>query len=73
LEHIPGEGAGCGLVGGDLTLTGTLTGGRWTGNASHSFDLVDAEGLVSHSALGNGQAITTRGLFTDTQNTLVVN
>jgi len=57
----------------DLTFTGTLTGGRWTGNAAHSLDFSDSEGLVSHSALGVNNPLTVRGFFTDTQETLAVN
>jgi hypothetical protein len=73
-ENVPGLGNSClNVAGQNLTITGTLTTGRWTGNASHSLDFSNSEGLVSHSALGNNQQITTRGLITDTQNSLVIN
>jgi hypothetical protein len=73
LDHIPGAGASCGLNGAEFTVTGTLTGGIWTGNASHTMDFSNAEGLVLHSVLGNNQPTTTRGFISDTQNSLVVN
>jgi hypothetical protein len=73
-ENVPGLGNSCAnIVGQNLTITGTLSTGRWTGNASHSLDFSDSEGLVSHSGLGNNQSITMRALITDTQNSLVVN
>jgi hypothetical protein len=73
-EHIPGEAAGCGLNGVDLTMTGTLTTGHWTGNSAgqHSLDFSDAEGLAVHSSLGNGVAVTVRANINDTQQSLFV-
>jgi hypothetical protein len=65
-ENMPGLGNSCAINGATLTITGTLTGGNWTGNAVHALDLNNAEGLVSHSALGNGTPITTRALLVDT-------
>jgi len=59
--------------GASMTVTGGVTGGSWTGNPSHSLDFNNAEGLVSHSALGNNTPVTTRGLFTDSSGTLTVN
>jgi hypothetical protein len=57
------------LIGQNLTITGTLTNGRWTGNNAGQREIIfsNAEGLVSHSALGNGQQITARGTFGSTQ------
>jgi hypothetical protein len=73
-ENVPGLGNSCAnVVGQNLTITGTLTTGLWTGNASHSLDFNNSEGLVSHSALGNNTQITTRGFLSDTQNSLTVN
>lgn len=64
-ENSPG--GFCNLAGTKTTITGTLTGGRWTGNTSDPrIDFSNAEGLVTHSVLGNGNPITIRGLFTDT-------
>jgi hypothetical protein len=74
-EHIPGEAAECNLSLLATTITGTLTGGRWTGNdaGQHSMDFRDSEGLVWHSApIGVNVPTTWRGLLTDTQNTLTV-
>jgi hypothetical protein len=53
------------LIGQNLTITGTLTGGRWTGNNAGQREIIlsNAEGLVQHSALGNGQQLTFRGTF----------
>jgi hypothetical protein len=78
VENVPGLPAGSclsALVNQNITITGTLSTGRWTGNALHSLDFSDAEGLVSHlAAIGsNNTPITTRGLITDTQNGLVIN
>jgi hypothetical protein len=74
-EDLPGQPSTVcpNLRNGSITITGTLTGGRWTGNnIEKSLDFSDAEGLVSHGALGNDQQITVRGFITDTQNTLIV-
>jgi hypothetical protein len=53
------------LVGQNLTITGTLGSGAWTGNAVGQREIIytNAEGLVSHSALGVNQTITARGTF----------
>jgi hypothetical protein len=74
-EDLPGQASTVcpNLRNQSLTLTGTLTGGRWTGNGAHrALDFSNAEGLVTHGALGNGLPITVRGFVTDTQNTLIV-
>jgi hypothetical protein len=72
-EQVPGQSNCQNIAGASLTFTGTLTGGNWTGNASHSLDLSNAPGLVSHGFLGNGAALAWRGLITDTANSLTVN
>ena len=73
LENPPGlSTCAGGATGASLTITGTVFGGNWTGNASHSLDFFNSEGLVQHSAFGNGVPLTTRGLLTDTQGTLTV-
>jgi hypothetical protein len=51
-------------VGLNLTFTGTLAGGNYTGPGRLDFN--NAEGLVSHSALGNGTPITIRAFLSDT-------
>lgn len=57
----------CAINGAKLTITGTLTGGQWTGNSAHPrIDFDNDAGLVSHSALGNGVPVAARGFFTDT-------
>lgn len=74
-ENAPGLGNSCpGLVGFKMTITGTVIGGRWTGNGAgqHSLDFVNAAGLVSHSALGNNVPIAVRAFVADTQGTLTV-
>jgi hypothetical protein len=63
-NNAPGLGSSCALNNNSITITGTLSGGRWTGNTARALDFDNAEGLVSHSALGNGVPITTRGLIT---------
>jgi hypothetical protein len=64
-EDMPARPGSCTNVNGaKLTITGTLTGGTYTGPGR--LDFHDAEGLVSHSALGNNAPITTRGVFIDT-------
>jgi len=74
-ENHPGSAA-CGAAGVPLRITGTLTGARWTGNVTHEIDFPSgtggASGLFSHSALGNGSAITVTGTLSDTQQTLTV-
>jgi hypothetical protein len=72
-EQTVGGGCGAAVVGQKITITGTLTGGSWKGNDTHEFVFNNAEGLTSHSALGNNTPITTRGTFRDTSQTLVVN
>jgi hypothetical protein len=72
-ENHPGSAA-CGAVGVTLRVTGTLVGARWTGNGvgQHALDVNGGTGLVSHSALGNGQALTVTGQLADTQGTLTI-
>jgi hypothetical protein len=70
-ENTPGT-VGCstaGLTGASLLLTGTLGGGRWTGNAVGQRSIVysNAEGLVSHGSTGNNIPLTVRGTFASTQ------
>ncbi len=71
-ENHPGSTAcvGAGLT---LRLTGTLTGARWHGNgATRTIELNGADGLVSHSAVGNNVPISTTGTVFDTANSLSV-
>jgi hypothetical protein len=74
--NVPGLSPCANLLNQSITITGTLTGGRWTGNASGSraLDFSNAEGLVSHFAAlaTNNTQITTRGYITDAQNSLIV-
>jgi hypothetical protein len=72
--HIIFHGASCVLAGATLRLTGTLSGGTWTGNGANQHEIIytNAEGLVSHSALGNGAPVTVRSTFRDAQQTLTV-
>jgi hypothetical protein len=69
-ENTPGNGrcSDAGLAGASFLITGTLGGGRWTGNAVGQRSIVysNAEGLVSHGALGNNIPVTVRGLFAST-------
>ena len=62
------------VTGAALRITGTLTGGAWTGNSANQHEIIlqDEEGLVSHSALGNGVQVTARGTFRDTSQSLTV-
>ncbi len=71
-ENHPGSTA-CVGAGLKLRLTGTLTGMRWHGNgATRTIELNGADGLVSHSAVGNNVPISTTGTLFDTANTLLV-
>jgi len=74
-EHPRGLTSCANVNGADLTITGNLTGGQWTGNGSgqHSIVLANEEGLVSHSALGANNPLTARGTFTDSAHTLTLN
>ena len=46
-------GSLCAGAGQSLRITGTLTGGKWLGNAAgqHGVEILGLSGLVSHSAL----------------------
>jgi hypothetical protein len=59
------------LVGGLLTITGTINSGTSINNATHVLTLSNAEGLTSHSPLG-ANPVTARGTFSDTQNSLAI-
>jgi hypothetical protein len=69
-------GAACPVGNGVASqLTGTLSGGRWTGNGSgqHSITLAAATGLFSHSAqLGTSVATVNDALVVDRQQTLTL-
>ena len=54
-------------------LTGTLSGGAWTGNGAgqHEIILDNETGLISDSGLGS-TPVTTRGTLRDTPQTLTV-
>jgi len=70
-ENHPGSLA-CGAVGASVRITGTLSGGRWTGNVgTRAIDVAGGTGLVSHGAVTG--AITPTGTVDDTQGTLTVN
>lgn len=68
-ENTP-TGNTCAISGTKLTITGTLTGGEWTGNSVNAFDFNNGEGLTADGALP--EPITLRGFFKDT-NGLTVN
>jgi hypothetical protein len=74
LEHHPGDST-CNANGLQMRITGTLRGGRWTGNAAHEIDLpsgaTGASGLVGHTFLGI-LPFTLTGTLSDTQQTLTV-
>jgi hypothetical protein len=64
-EDMPLRPGSCTNVSGaKLTITGTVGGGNYTGPGRLDFN--NAEGMSSHSALGNDSPITWRGLFVDT-------
>jgi hypothetical protein len=72
-QSTPGPGnCPAGLIGQNVTVTGRVTSGATFNSASHHLTLSNAEGLVSHSILGNGTPVTARGTFRDTQQTLIV-
>jgi hypothetical protein len=64
-------GACVNVNGASLTITGTLTGGRWS-EPTHSVTFTDAEGLVSHGGGVNNLPVTVRGTLRDTQQTLML-
>jgi hypothetical protein len=71
------SGASCPALvnGSSARLTGTLTGGRWTGNAAgqHSITLAASHGLVAHSALfGTVPATINDQLVVDLQQTITL-
>ncbi len=71
-ENHPGSTA-CVVSGLKQQITGTLTGIRWHGNgATRTLELNGADGLVTHSVVGNNVPITTTGTLFDTQATLSV-
>jgi hypothetical protein len=76
LEDVPGLESSCRTINGSaLSITGTLSTGRWTGNGigQHALDFSEAEGLVYHwPALGSSGPMTIRGFITETQQTLIV-
>jgi hypothetical protein len=78
-ENHPGSST-CAAAGVQFTITGTLTGARWTGNVRHGLDLEgltgnpsSSDGLIATSSLSAvPQPVTAGGTVFDTQNTLVV-
>jgi hypothetical protein len=70
--EVPGLPGRCTGFIGQFTLTGTISGGTWTGNSAHAMDFHNAHGLVMHSGLGNGVPVTSRSSITDTQGFLTV-
>jgi hypothetical protein len=60
------------LVGQPLRVTGPVNSGGSYNNVERALILSNAEGLVSHSALGVNQPVTARGTFRDTSQTLLV-
>lgn len=73
-ENTPGNTtcAEAGLNGANITITGTLGGGTWTGNSTRMIDFADDAGLVSHSILGLGTPVTVRGTLLSTGNLSVL-
>jgi hypothetical protein len=79
LENHPGS-TSCGAAGVQFTITGTLTGARWTGNTRHGLDLEgltgnpsSSMGLVATSSLSAvASPVTIGGTVFDTQNSLTV-
>jgi hypothetical protein len=72
-ENHPGSSA-CTTVNGVTSIwTGTLSGGRWTGNGANQHEVIftNAEGLVSHGPTGS-VAVTLSGTFRDTAQTLTL-
>ena len=63
------DSSACSVVGFPFRITGTLTGARWTGNATHEMDVIPgATGLVFHfGILGNNLPLTSTGTLVDTQ------
>jgi hypothetical protein len=74
LERAPGfRSALCLTVDGfRITVTGTLSGGQWTGNGANQHEVVfdNDTGFVLHGP--STHPITTRGTFRDTQQTLTL-
>jgi hypothetical protein len=74
LERAPGvRSAPCLTVDGfRITVTGTLSGGQWTGNGASQHEVVfdNDTGFVLHGP--STHPITTRGTFRDTQQTLTL-
>jgi hypothetical protein len=75
--NVPGVPGSCGpILNQAIAYTGTLSGGKWTGNSLHSLDFSGSEGLIMHApgpVLFGPRPITLRGWITDTQTSLVVN
>jgi hypothetical protein len=73
---MPGRPGSCGgfLPSLPSTLTGTLSGGNWTGNGigQHQITWNNGPGLLWHAGTGF-MHWTWRGTFVDDQQTLVVN
>ena len=57
--------------GSTAAITGNLSGGNWTSNATATMDFNNSEGLLFHSSLGVNAPITTRG-FLDATGALTV-
>lgn len=75
-EQLPGSSACNAVVNGqNFTITGSLTGGSWTGNGANQHEVVfsNGSGLVSHSGLGLNTPLTVSGTIRDTQQSLTVN
>jgi hypothetical protein len=71
-EDMPGRPGSCiGLNGASTLLTGTVTGGVWTGNGANQHEVIftNAPGLNSHP--GN-TPVTWRGTLRDNEQTLTV-
>jgi hypothetical protein len=73
LENEPGSTA-CTGAGLQITLTGNLTGGHWTGNAANQHEVIfnTAAGLTSHNPLTGSRPAFVTSTFRDTQQTLTV-
>jgi hypothetical protein len=66
----PAGGTACALNGINVTLTGTLLGGRWD-SAGSQVTYTNATGLIGHSILGSSVATVT-GTIRDTPGTLTL-
>jgi hypothetical protein len=69
------SGSSCTLAGTDVTLTGSLTGGQWTGNGAgqHEVTFANDSGLRAHGPWFFAIDTPTSGTLRDTAQTLTLN